>query len=435
MEEPNKLHQSIETFIDNLDALMEALLPVMVIVNEMRKHYSDGYLKTLERVGSLVSDDGNRKEFNIPLINSREVFRNKKKCKRAASAVEILPRTFLVSFVSEFDTFLGSLIKEIFCIKPEILNGSEKNLTYKNLIKFNSLDAARDFIIENEVESVLRESHSEQFSWLERKLNMTLRKDLNVWDDFVELTERRNLFVHCGGVISSQYLKVCGDNNLLKEGFSLGTKLGANRNYLTNSYKCLYEIGVKLTQVLWRKLKPDELEQADISLNYFAYELLVAKKYDLAIRLLEFANALPRHSSEMYRRMFIINLAQAYKFSDKEGECNKRLLQEDWSACNDVFAMCVSVLQDDFDRASMLMNRLGKSSEITELGYLEWPIFRNFRESPQFKKAFFEIFEHEPQNLEQYKKLSVDADDKYEIKDKKTKEVVNDHQVTELKAG
>lgn len=67
---------------------------------------------------------------------------------------------------------LGSLIKEIFRIKPEILNGSEKNLTYKNLIRFDSLNAARDFIIENEVESVLRESHSEQFNWLEKKLSM-----------------------------------------------------------------------------------------------------------------------------------------------------------------------------------------------------------------------------------------------------------------------
>lgn len=264
---------------------------------------------------------------------------------------------------------------------------------------------------------------------------MPLRKNLNVWNEFVELTERRNLFVHYGGITSSQYLKVCEENNIILKESSLGMKLGANRNYLMNSYKCLYEIGVKLTQVIWRKLKPDELEQADNSLNYFAYELLVDKKYDLATRLLEFAYALPRHSSEMHRRMFIINLAQAYKFSDKEEKCNTRLSKEDWSACNDAFAVCVSVLQDDFDKAYMLMKRLGKSSEISELSYLEWPVFRNFRESLQFKKAFLEIFEHEPQSLEQYKKLSVDADENYEIKDKKINKGVNDHQMTELKAG
>lgn len=69
------------------------------------------------------------------------------------------------------------------------------------------------------------------------------------------MTERRNLFVHCGGITSSQYLKVCEENNIILKESSLGMKLGANRNYLMNSYKCLYEIGVKLTQVLWRKLK------------------------------------------------------------------------------------------------------------------------------------------------------------------------------------
>lgn len=66
MEESNKLHQSIETFIHNLDALIEALHPVMIIVSAMRKHYSNGHLETLERVGSLVSDDGNIRRIQYP---------------------------------------------------------------------------------------------------------------------------------------------------------------------------------------------------------------------------------------------------------------------------------------------------------------------------------------------------------------------------------
>jgi len=111
--------------------------------------------------------------------------------------------------VHKYDAYLGRLLRVAFYIRPEILAASDKTLTYTDLASFKSLSAARESLIEREVESVIRDSHIDHFNWMEKRFDLPLRKDLEVWPKFVEITERRNLFVHCDGIVSSQYLSVC----------------------------------------------------------------------------------------------------------------------------------------------------------------------------------------------------------------------------------
>src|SRR5690606_30868436 len=120
---------------------------------------------------------------------------------------------------------------------------------------FGSIEAARRHVIEKEVESVLRESHTAQFEWFEKRLNTSLREKLDAWPTFIELTERRNLFVHNDGVVNSQYLAVCRAHNVPVPAETVeGTKLEASYSYHAQAASCLLEIGLKLGQVVWRRL-------------------------------------------------------------------------------------------------------------------------------------------------------------------------------------
>jgi hypothetical protein len=96
---------------------------------------------------------------------------------------------------------------------------------------------------------------------------------------------RRNLFVHTDGRVSSQYLRVCGSNNVqIQDGLVIGKQLAATPEYLKQAYICLSEIGVKLAHVLWRKLRPDEIQEADKTLNQICYDYLVDEEYEIALR-------------------------------------------------------------------------------------------------------------------------------------------------------
>jgi hypothetical protein len=81
-----------------------------------------------------------------------------------------IKRNFIITLVSEFDIFLGQFIKIIFYNKPELLNSLDKQISFKQLLEFQNIENAKEYILEKEIESVLRESHTEHFKWLESRV-------------------------------------------------------------------------------------------------------------------------------------------------------------------------------------------------------------------------------------------------------------------------
>lgn len=327
----------------------------------------------LDGHGTLIKEDDDnknghrvyRKEYKISLDHFYDFEPLRSVAINFSATSAIIPRSFVVSMVSQFDAFLASLIKAIYTVKPELLDSSEKNISFAGLIQFTSLDEAREYVLEKEVESVLRESHAEHFDWLEKKLGMELRKVLDIWPSFIELTERRNLFVHADGVVSSQYLTVCSRHKVkMEENCKLGYRLTVDPDYFAKAYNILFEIATKLSQFLWRKLLPQEMQVADDCLNSVCYPLLKKEQYALARELLDFAVNLPRHSSQQRKLTFVVNNAITHKWRDSKDDSANILSKFDWSACSDNFQLAVAVLEDRYDDAADIMRRIDKTGLI-----------------------------------------------------------------------
>lgn len=313
---------------------------------------------------------------------------------RMALAATVVAQSFIVTLVSQYDIFLGDLIRSIYQAKPEILSGSERQINYTQLIQFGSINDATNYIIDNEVESVLRESHAEQIKWFENKLGIPLTKDLEIWPRFIEVTERRNLFVHCGGIVSRQYLDVCMKHNVTHEqGVNIGDQLKVTPQYLQDGYKCIFQMGVMLGQVVWRKLIPADSEAADNVLTLICLDLMVRGLHDIAKVLLEFGLMPVMKHSGRNTIIFQINLAQSQKWLGDEDACKATLAKIDWSTQRDEFLLCKVVLEDDFEMAASYIRRFGKADPpIPPHAYVSWPIFREFRKSEVFAAAFAEVF-------------------------------------------
>jgi len=133
-------------------------------------------------------------------------------------------------------------------------------------------------IIEKEVESVIRDSHHQQVYLIEKKVNVTLRKALKIWPEFIEICERRNLLAHTDGIVSTQYLAVCREHNVDLKVIEVGRRLSINTKYYERAVSVIFELGIKLTQVVWRKLAPSEIGVAADELNELAYRLIVKEK-------------------------------------------------------------------------------------------------------------------------------------------------------------
>jgi hypothetical protein len=338
-------------------------------------------------------EDG-RQSLLVPLDHEHRFAALNRRARRTSTAHAIVPRSFLVSLVSQYDAFLGSLVRAILSSRHEMLRASGLMLSFSQLSEFNSIGAARDYILEKEVENLLRKSHVEQFDWLEEKFGLKLREGLPVWPRFIEVTERRNLFVHCDGVASSQYFKVCRENKVVvEEGIALGSRLRVSPRYFESAYRAVFEIGVKLAHVLWRKTHPEDLNTADRNLMEVTYETLRDEEYELAITLLEFAGTtLKKHCDDESRRIFLVNLAQAHKWTGNSGKTAEIMSKEDWTAVSDKFKIAKAVLDDDFDGAAKLMGKIGAEGDVPKAGYRDWPLFKEFRKSAVFQETFLRVF-------------------------------------------
>lgn len=384
----------VTSLIRNAHAIADTLPIVMAALGAARRLAQKSYGQFLEKRGELQGQDDDTKHYKVPFQYHPELLHLKRDYESAKLGQLVIPQTFIVSLVALFDAFVGRLLRCLVYIKPELMKPSERKLAFADLIQFPSIDEAKDYMIEKEIESLLRQSHTDQFEWLEGSFGLPLHKDLPSWATFVEVTERRNLFVHTGGVVSSQYLTVCAKHGVpLDPDVKVGQQLDVSPEYFASAYRCIIEIAVKLAQVLWRKISPDALEDADRSLIETTYDLLVLGQYDLAAILLQFTcTTLKRFSSDENRRIFIINLAQAHKWMGQATECKQALDREDWSSASDKFALGVAALKDDFDRACAIMKRIGPDGQVREADYKSWPLFQEFRKSAEFARTYQEVF-------------------------------------------
>jgi len=393
----------ISDFCRHMDGMKPSIFMLLQIMPKISAAIADDSIgKEAKKLGRPVLIESKAEVFEFErrhLAKFNDAFRDLDSSK---AFQQLAPGIFLVGLVSLFDAFIGKLLRSLFLAKPEIIDGSNISLNLSQISEMGSVEAARDFVIRKEIESVLRNSHIEHFKWLESKVGMPFDKGLNCWPEFVEICERRNLWTHNGGVASQQYLDVCKENGVDLTGVSFGDRLPVTARYLSRAQSVFYEIGLKLGHTLWRKVKPGDLRDADIELNQTAFDLIRRRAFRLAIALLEFGVQQKRHAEDMTRRMMVVNLANALKLSGNKEKAVKVLDAEDWSAVGDNFRLCVSAVKEDLDETVELMKRIGDGDAVGSSGYHDWPVFWGVREETEFKVVYEEIFGHpfEPEGQE-----------------------------------
>ena len=388
----------------SLDSLKEASQIFISSLEEEAKSARQSFRDEAEQFSEEIiiqdvdGEDKKRVVFNIPVSHRRKIVDKHNRFKRLVHAKEIIPRNFLIAYVSEFDYFVGALLKNIYMLKPDLLNQSDRTFNFKDLSKFSSLEDVREEVIEKDIEQILRSSHTDQFKAIANKVDLETLTKFDNWSNFIEITERRNLFVHADGVISTQYQKVCKTVNINIDNNQIGTKLDCSKEYLDQTYDIMYEVIVKLGQTIWRKVfgkSPKNKELADTYLIHLLFELLCNEQYKLAVNIGEFAIEQKSISNDFRKRMMVINLCLAYKYSNQIDNCNKLLDSYDWSSVQDVFQLALACIKDEHEDACRLIKSLinSKSDLVTESALHSWPLFKVLKEQQSFKEIYEELFQ------------------------------------------
>lgn len=396
------LEVNLTRFLKEISAL-NSTLPMQMIMIRARKKVNLDRLKEISIDFREEEIEGElHYKYKINLEKYDEHQKIDSELEMADIAFKIIPRNFVVSMISQYDAFLGELIRIIFYNNDNLIRNSEKEVKIEDLFTYQSIDEIKLKIIDKEVDSILRDEHCEQLYTIEKRISKLLGKEFKLTSKFptlpkfIELTQRRNLFVHTNGMVTPQYLLNKTKFKFESEGQEINDELGANPKYCKNAFKILYEVAVKLTHVLWRNLYASELEESDDSINVIIYDLLKKGENDLAIIVSEFATTPSwKHTNEKIRKYILINKLIALNKKGESDKVKQIIDSEDWSV-GEEFGLARLILLKKYDKAKVKLIEIGPNSKIfTQDAYKYFVLFDEFRSTEQFKEAYEEVFKEQ----------------------------------------
>lgn len=133
--------------------------------------------------------------FSLPLDKAAKFQKLLKEQSCSLDSLNLAVSNIVVAIVSLYDYFFSELVRLYYTLNPSVLDISKKQFSAEQVLCFDTIEDFRNSLIEKEIETILRDSHTDQIEWLEKKLEIPLTKGLSVYPEFVEITERRNLFV------------------------------------------------------------------------------------------------------------------------------------------------------------------------------------------------------------------------------------------------
>lgn len=398
---------ALAQFKEDAKCLCEAF-DVSEVSLEANKQKMQRELEQFISLNKVQNNDG-KDEISVQHSKEREYKKLQEQSRRAERACQLVQQNFLVSLVSVYDSFYAEIVRVIYLLNPNIIKGDETQFLYRTLLDYGSIGAVEKYLVEKKVDSLIRDSHLAQIVWLENTLNVKTLRDFTEWESFMELTERRNLFVHSNGVVSSQYIKICGKHNALDENIMAGTVLSIDKEYFLKAYKTLYKMALSITAIVanicCKVHYKGYFEDIDRMIISHVYDAITEQEYDLAIDISNFILTKSFRHKNQDKCYIILNLAQAYKWKGDDKKCRDILGEEDTSAWKRDLLIPKLALEENYTETYETMRSVGLTGKILNKDlYRQWPIFKKLREQPEFADVFKEIFNEE---LNQEMKLHI----------------------------
>lgn len=385
-------------FIESIKNIEEAAEIVLPHVEKWLKDERKKESAKIQRLAdSSTREDGT---IRVSISNARDyaefssAVRKIERLRNNKSATTVA-RGLLIQTFSELDAFTGSLLKCIYLRKGSLLKSIEREIKLSELIEFDSIESAKMHLLDKEIETFRRDSYIEQFAALESKFSISTLRKFTEWPEFVEISQRRNLFTHNDGIVSEQYLQVCQRENAPIGGARKGEQLEVDSAYIKRAATVISKTGFMLCHTLWSKVLPGEKDAIQGSIGSALYSALEEKRWHIAKEFGEFSlsDSIRKGAIEVEQRIRAINLSIALKFMGDEVSAFHLLDSVDWSASYRDFRLAIAVLKDEEESAFELMREIGRKGElINQDAYHSWPLFHKFRESPAFYATYEEVY-------------------------------------------
>lgn len=304
--------------------------------------------------------------------------------------IELLYTNSLISALSSVELFFSRLLHFFYNKYPESAGIQKKTMTLAELKNFDSIGDAEKHLIDIKIDEVLRGNFQSWEKLLKSELSLKLGYLGPIMDELVEIYQRRNLFVHNGGIVNSIYLSKVNLN--LRKEISLKDKLIVDKEYLNKAICTLQKAFILIGAELWKNLKPEDLNRGKILTN-IVYENLLHSRWDicegLCYFLLKDAKIDPTDKVIAQINYWLCKKEKG-EYRDIEQEINKT----NFSDKKEIFQLGLYALRGQTDRIINILPTILEANQVKVEDIEEFPILREFRDTSEYanfklKSKFF----------------------------------------------
>jgi hypothetical protein len=153
-----KLSNNLESFLRHIEAIKDTLPMTLLLIEPHAKKTVEDFMNFMDTKGETATNSKGEQVIQVRLNDSKYFELLERNASISTLATKIIHQSLFVSLISQFDAFINKLLRAIYDIKPETLISSDKSITFSQFFELNSMESAKEFLIEKEIESVLRKS-------------------------------------------------------------------------------------------------------------------------------------------------------------------------------------------------------------------------------------------------------------------------------------
>ncbi|CAD2223608.1 conserved hypothetical protein [Pseudoalteromonas sp. 3J6] len=391
--------ESLRDFIELVDAHLNeknsALIgesptdfaPLMLLMKQ--KHPEDFDEKKISKLvdgfGSKIDfiDNEEEKSTKIKLDHegSKKFAGAMKRLAKTQKRKASLHQSSLVTIISYVEWFLAQLIHRYYEKNPNAIGLKDKQLSLNDLYEIGSIEDAKKYLIDTKVESVLRGSFKDWVTFLKEQMGLSMGYLKESEEILIEACQRRNLYVHNGGVVNSIYIKNCHFKD--SDAPEIGNKLTCDNEYIEAILTSFEKSFLLISAELWKKCEPKNRDRFKVLIE-MGHDHICNERYDIGKSLSYFLWG-DKGQKEIDQIVAQINYWQSIKWKGEFSSIQKDVKNTDFSAKDSLFILAQHTLLDEFDEAFDLIPDVLKTDKLNFESLSEWPLFKELRAQDKYK--------------------------------------------------
>ena len=297
----------------------------------------------------------------------------------------------IISVCVCLETLANKMLNLIYQLLPSSNKIDDKSINFSQLSKLDSIENARQFLIDSELMKTFRQSFIDWYEEINTRLKVTttfpecevLICDIN------ELFQRRNLYVHADGIVNNLYLQNCGGK--FTKDLKVGDYLKPDISYIRSRWKAVTMLGwflyYKFCIFIGSFL--EDCVAADIDAHITDYILKYMKGNNDAIPAI--LKVKRKAQKEVYSDLVDqMNYFLYYRLNNKFDMIMEEVNSFNPGPYDLVFKMFMAILKEDPDALKLTKQYFENVTADDFFITYEWPVFKMVRDSEPFRDYFKE---------------------------------------------